>query len=47
MWVLPPPADGIKSTWYGDIKERMVKVGDIERKIVRERPRWSSSTGPC
>ena len=51
MWVIPPPADGIKSTWYGDIKERMGKVGDIERKIVRERPEvqlvdWSVLSAP-
>ena len=51
MWVIPPPADGIKSTWYGDIKERMGKVADIERKIVRERPEvqlvdWSVLSAP-
>jgi len=51
MWVLPPPADGIKSLWYGDIKERMGKVGDIERKVVHERPGvqlvdWSVLSAP-
>ena len=51
MWVIPPPADGVKSLWYGDIKERMVKVGEIERKVVRERPQvqlvdWSVLSAP-
>ncbi|MGZ4680853.1 MAG: DUF459 domain-containing protein [Acidimicrobiales bacterium] len=51
MWVIPPPADGVKSKWYGDIKERMVKVADIERKIARERPEvqlvdWSVLSAP-
>jgi peptidoglycan/LPS O-acetylase OafA/YrhL len=51
MWVIPPPADGVKSRWYGDIKERMEKVAAIERKIVRERPEvqlvdWSVMSAP-
>jgi peptidoglycan/LPS O-acetylase OafA/YrhL len=51
MWVIPPPADGVKSKWYGDIKERMEKVAGIARKIVRERPEvqlvdWSVLSAP-
>ena len=38
MWVLPPPADGVKSLWYGDIKERMLKVATIERSLAGARP---------
>jgi peptidoglycan/LPS O-acetylase OafA/YrhL len=38
MWVLPPPADGVRSLWYGDIKERMLKVADIERALSLARP---------
>ena len=38
VWVLPPPADGDKSNWYGPIRERMVEVGRIERGIVGARP---------
>ncbi|HEY5156155.1 MAG TPA: acyltransferase family protein, partial [Acidimicrobiales bacterium] len=39
VWVLPPPADGDKSLWYGAIRERMVNVAQVERAIVAADPR--------
>ena len=34
MWVIPPPADGVKSKWYGDIRQRMLDVTDIEHRLA-------------
>jgi hypothetical protein len=38
LWALPPPADGVKSLWYGDIRGRMLKVAAIERDIAAAHP---------
>lgn len=38
LWVVPPPADGDKSLWYGAIRERMVNVTEVERAIVTAQP---------
>ncbi|MEI7591853.1 MAG: acyltransferase family protein [Actinomycetes bacterium] len=38
MWVLPPPVDGVRSLWYGDVGTRMASVIAIERGLAAAQP---------